>query len=244
MPHKKLLIYMIFSILSIGNIHAESIYLMQMNQAQWDKSQFNETIDLLKESKPVELSSPLKVSPFHHQIEVNTEVKRDFCISCHTALPHAKSERLRSYLNMHVNHLACTSCHFQPEGIKLDYRKHEWVNVQPEKTGSKRFLVTPFSEQGIEAFDSEQPAIAELLRDWKENSTEQRARLHLQIHTPLKNEGLGCHDCHSAEQSKLDFAQLGYERDEIKSITNNPIARFLGDESFKDKPIKLIDLLQ
>jgi RNase P subunit RPR2 len=234
----------LFTFAAVGR--ADSIYLDQMKQAQWSDQELRDTIDTLSEHKPIELAKPLKLAPFHHRAKAQPESVRDFCIDCHTILPHRKSERLRSYLNMHASHLACTSCHYQPQGVILTYRWQQHNGQQdedPEQVVEAK-LITPFYQEESVALTAKQPAIEKILDAWDTADIKLKAQHHLRLHSPLQPEGLDCKECHTTEASLLDFQQLGYDAEAIKKLTENRIARFLADESFKDKPIKLMDLLQ
>jgi hypothetical protein len=224
--------------------YTESYYLSQMKQAQWDTKALDKTVEKLEEHRPIEFAGPLKLSPFHAQSAIEEAPQRDFCVTCHTVLPHTKNERTRSYLNMHVNYIACSSCHFQPDDMVLDYRWHQWNPSRDQRGTSAISLITPFSSQGMESFNAKHSDIAERLALWEASKIRQKAQLHLQFHTPLQSEGMNCPACHTKEQPVLDYIQLGYDRDEITLMTDNRIARYLGDQAFEDKPIKLMDLLQ
>jgi hypothetical protein len=236
--------YAVLSLLlsSSATVFAERLYLAQMKQAQWSEDELGETLEKLADYKPIEIAKPLKLSPFHHRGDADPKSVGDFCVDCHTHLPHTKSEWLRSYLNMHVNYLACTSCHYQPDGVSLTYR---WSPAEEEQDQeASRKLITPFYQDDFVIPTTKQPEIAEVLDTWDEADINHKAQQHLRLHTPLQSEGRDCKDCHTTKAPLLDYQQLGYDAKEIKSITENRIARFLAEKSFKDKPVKLMDLLQ
>jgi mRNA-degrading endonuclease YafQ of YafQ-DinJ toxin-antitoxin module len=225
-----------------ARVYPENLYLAQMKQAQWSEEELQETLEKLADYKPIEIAELLKLAPFHHRVDSDPKPVGDFCIDCHTHLPHRKSEWLRSYLNMHVNYLACTSCHYQPDGVRLTYR---WSRQNGEQgQGTPRKLISPFYRQDLVTPTTRQAEIAEVLDTWDDADINTKAQQHLRLHTPLQSDGTGCKDCHTTQTPLLDYQMLGYDAEEIKSITENRIARFLAEESFKDKPIKLMDLLQ
>jgi RNase P subunit RPR2 len=212
-----------------------------MKSAQVDAGEAEEIIQQLKEYRPIEFASPLKLASFHNQVSQQVELKRDFCVSCHTTMPHRKNERLRSYLNMHVNHLACASCHFKPEGLALKYRWHQWGSNTKELSA---LLITPHYQGRPVTPDVDHPEIAKLIEVWEESGINEQAEQHQRLHNPLQTEGARCDSCHTTEASLLDFEQLDYDEEEINAIRYDRIARFLGDKVYEDKPIKLMDLLQ
>ncbi|MCG8486075.1 MAG: hypothetical protein MI756_01250 [Chromatiales bacterium] len=230
-------------ILFTASSHAESLYLTQVKQATWNKQAFNETVEKLEAYKPIEFAEPLKVSPFHNQQQPENRTERDFCISCHTVYPHSNSERYRSYLNMHVGYLACASCHFKPENVDFDYRWHAWADIAKGKPSKSRHIV-PFYQQSAETLTRNHPQISAMLDAWERSELAAKAELHLKIHTPLERDGPACDVCHTEQNSALDYQALGYSTEEIKAIQENRISKFLSDENFKDRPIKLMDLLQ
>jgi hypothetical protein len=143
---------------------------------------------------------------------------------------------------MHVNFLACVSCHYQPEGVTLSYRWHKLGKDNNPEVSKK--IITPFHQRETVILTKEQPDIARLLNAWKENDIRQKAEDHLRMHNPLLSEGIDCQSCHTTKNPLLDYRQLGYDEEVIMTIEENRIARFLSDESFKERPIKLMDLLQ
>jgi nitrate/TMAO reductase-like tetraheme cytochrome c subunit len=229
-------------LLSNSTVHAEVFYLTQVKHAEWNDQELNEAIEKLKEHKPIEVAEPLKLVPFHHRTTPQAAQERDFCIGCHTSMPHTQSERLRSYLNMHVNYLACVSCHYQPQGVTLNYRWQQWVDDIASEATKK--IITPFHQQGAMTLTKAHPDIARLLESWEGNDIARKAEDHLRLHTPLQPEGVDCKSCHTSKTPLLDYRQLGYEEGEIKTIVENRIVRFFSEESFKDRPIILMDLLR
>jgi RNase P subunit RPR2 len=224
-------------------LHSEVHYLTQMNQAQWDEEELGEVVEKLNEHKPIKMAEPLKVEPFHHRDTRPAEQEREFCISCHTVLPHTKSERLRSYLNMHVNHLACISCHYQPEGVSLNYRWQHLQEGEIDQAANDK-IIAPFQQRRMLTLTKQNPDIARLLESWEKDDIKHKAEDHIRLHKPIQSEGVDCQSCHTTKKSLLDFKQLGYDDEAITNLRENRIARYLSDESFKEKPIKLMELLQ
>ncbi|MEJ2619191.1 MAG: hypothetical protein P8163_02770 [Candidatus Thiodiazotropha sp.] len=242
---RKILKFLVTSTLLLFTalIHAESLYIKQLKNGSWDQQAMEKTVELLEAHQPIEIAAPLKLSPFHNQQLPEQQTERDFCISCHTIYPHSNSERYRSYLNMHVSYLSCASCHFEPENTDFDYRWYEWASVSQGELSKTRQII-PFYQQGAETMSRNHPEISALLDAWEQSELTQKAELHLKIHTPLERDGPKCNVCHTDQNSKLDYIALGYSVEEIKAIQENRISKFLSDEKFKDKPIKLMDLLQ
>lgn len=237
-------VLMLFVLLQIAPALGESLYLTQLRQVEARREGVEELADKLKDYKPIEIKAPLKLTPFHHREAGPAPLEREFCVSCHSLLPHQVDERIRSYLNMHVSTHACTSCHYRPQGVPLRYGR---VQLQPGEKGGNRAtyrLITPFRDGEAEMIVKGNPDIDGLLSTWKEADLDKRVELHQKIHGPLLEEAVGCGECHTKQTPMLNYAELGYDAEAIKSLTHNPIARLLGDEAYKEKRIKLTDLLQ
>jgi hypothetical protein len=237
-------VLVLFALLQISPAFGESLYLTQLRQVETRGEGIDELADKLKDYKSIEIKAPLKLTPFHHREAGSAAPERDFCADCHSLLPHRESERIRSYLNMHVGTHACTSCHYRPQGVTLQYGR---VQLQPgEKGGNSDTyrLITPYRDGEAELIVKGNPDIDGLLSAWKAADLGKRVELHQKIHGPLLEEPVGCGKCHTKQTPMLNYAELGYDAEQSKSLTHNPIARLLGDEAYKEKRIKLTDLLQ
>ncbi|RDH86532.1 MAG: hypothetical protein DIZ77_04270 [endosymbiont of Seepiophila jonesi] len=224
-----------------GVSQAESLYLQQTKTVEITEKMLAETLEKLQQSKNQELREPLAVAPFHKREPVKPAVEEAFCSDCHGPLPHSKDERQRSFLNMHSRKVACTTCHYRPEGITLDYAWYP-TGDNPDMDESGR--ITPFHQGELVAVPTVAPFAIELQRQWHLAALAVKARLHRRIHGPLEKEGPGCTDCHHQDQLFLDLDALGLKPEEIRSIRTNRIARFLGQKSPEGQQLQLRDLLQ
>ncbi|MET0090878.1 MAG: multiheme c-type cytochrome [Candidatus Thiodiazotropha sp.] len=237
----KVLMCVAILIYAVG-ARAESLYLERMASARWSPAELADTLTLLQQHEDIEPVSVQRPAPFHQQKAPQVDAQREFCVACHTTLPHSENKRLRSYLNLHVQSLACTSCHFRPEEVELSYR--HWPLKQSVAADDAPSLIAPFSAGVVEAFTREQPEIERLIGDWKQMDIQHKAAVHLHIHLPLDEQGPGCGNCHTREEPMLDLQALEYDEEQIRKIQQDRVARFLGDESLEDQPIRLIDLLR
>ncbi|MGD8909035.1 MAG: hypothetical protein PVI92_06760, partial [Chromatiales bacterium] len=171
----------LFALLQIAPAFGEPLYLTQLRQVETGREGIDELADKLKDYKPIEIKAPLKLTPFHHRQAGPAAPVRDFCVSCHSLLPHRESERIRSYLNMHVGTHACTSCHYRPRGVTLQYGR---VQLQPgEKGGNSDAyrLITPFRDGEAELVVKGNTDIDNLLSAWKTADLGNRVEFHQKI---------------------------------------------------------------
>jgi len=118
-------------------VHAEGLYLKTLNNASLSTEQIQKSLKKLKEHKEVTLRGDLAVPPFHKRGKISDSLEHSFCTTCHMSPPHTKSERTRTFMNMHTQYIACETCHFRPENVQLTYqwqdtRDASVVRVKPE----------------------------------------------------------------------------------------------------------------
>jgi RNase P subunit RPR2 len=229
---------------------------------------------LLQAKKEIKLLDDLSLAPFHKRDKSpikNTEPI--YCNNCHLPLPHSKSLRTRTFMNMHSEYIACESCHFRPENIKLNYRWYDYQkNTEAdkqqgrlhsgrlkndktalvEKTG--QIKIAPFFEKKPVLINSDHPFSKTLQQRWKKADLDEKSQIHAQIHTPLKTKGTECIDCHTSEQDLLGLISLADSPKQAKAIQKNTIANFFknykpekplaaGELPLLEQRIKMTDLL-
>jgi len=118
-------------------VHAEGLYLKVLNNTSLTTEQTQKSLKKVEEHKEVTLRGDLSVPPFHKRGQISDSLEHSFCTTCHMSLPHAKSERTRTFMNMHTQYIACETCHFRPENVQLSYqwqdtRDASLVRVKPE----------------------------------------------------------------------------------------------------------------
>lgn len=164
---------------------------------------------LLQAKKEIKLLDDLSLAPFHKRDESpikNTE--QVYCNNCHLSLPHSKSLRTRTFMNMHSEYIACESCHFKPENIKLDYRWYDYKkNAEAGKQQGRlhsgrlkkdqspliartgQIKIAPFFENKPALINSNHPFSKTLQQRWEKSNLEKKSQIHAQIHQPLTTEG-------------------------------------------------------
>ncbi|BAO45680.1 hypothetical protein [Thiolapillus brandeum] len=187
--------------------------------------------------------APLFVPPFH-QRSAEIEAPAVLCLQCHDRAPHRRNPRKRAFLNMHGRWIACETCHWQPEGMSLDYGRVRVPGV-PVAEG----LIAPLVDGKPVVTLAEEPWVRRLARDWEQADKAARVNIKARLHQPLEEKGPDCIACHDGKDSLLDWKALGYERGRVKELRDNPIARFLQrtEPESPDDPvvrIQLRDLLE
>jgi len=249
--------------LLFGSVQAESLYPQMVKDSEPDAKAIKEATKRLKDHKEIEIIDNLSVAPFHHRVTEKESEKRPICRSCHQRLPHAKSERSRTFLNMHSRFIACESCHLQPEGMAFEYR---WVAYSEPRIGEmidanvsvhtladrEVTSIVPRPGARIAPFYGDEPAYTftdhpfakEIEERWREGTQEEKADLQAKLHQPLSDEGRKCRACHSDKESILDLQQLGANEHQQRAITHNVITRFFERYKKDDERLRLIDLLR
>lgn len=204
----------------------------------------------------------LGIAPFHKRNSRPAAEKQPLCKICHPVLPHRRSERKRSFLNMHTHYVACETCHFQPKGVQFDYR---WVaygvaasNINldnPQQADRTEDLpipsLVPDSVSRIAPFLHGKPALLfkddpganEIAHTWNKGSDEERTRLKAGLHVSLKKDGRRCADCHRQNQILLDWQMLGASDQQARAIEKNVIAQFFSRYKKKGQRLRMTELL-
>lgn len=188
----------------------------------------------LKEIKLQEIS----LAAFHMRKKNPINDSAAYCTECHLPLPHQKRLRSRAFLNMHVDFVACETCHYRPENIELNY---SWFDYQQHKvlvpqtslwhSGRKKDDKMPFlSKDGnlkIVPLLNGEPVIATkhdpsakaLYQQWKDANTDEKAQLKAKLHLPLSLKGPECRACHiSVTDAKLQTG-VGQLRHPLLNLT-------------------------
>lgn len=195
----------------------EGIHQAKPSQEAVDKAK--KQLAELNERKLQELS----LKPFHWRKQNPLNKSDVYCTQCHTLLPHHSSERTRAFLNMHTDYVACETCHFRPETIRLEYG---WFDYQKESVVSpseqlwrsgrtaddKTLMVARDGNLKIIPLLNGQPASVSknhalakaVYNQWKHLGLEHKAQFKAKLHAPLNSNGPECQACHiSAETARL-----------------------------------------
>ena len=183
---------------------------------------------------------------FHHLVDYPQPpaALQPTCVICHSILPHSKSKKVRSLLNMHSNYLECETCHREiSQGQTVVYQWYSPVEKHPKgpffgtsydpNTGELEMVddhfskITPFyktSGQLTPAIQMQNRAEAkDFLKKKDKYSPEQQKDATKKFHVNIRPKGLDCQSCHSSS-GILDFKQLGFSSKRIVDIENLNIA--------------------
>lgn len=164
---------------------------------------------------------PLFVPPFHQRATVEEEPLL-LCNQCHGSMPHRRDARKRAFLNMHARRIACETCHWRPEGVRLAYERVALPGSSPEEG-----LIVP-RQRGTRVLTlADTPWARSTRQEWERADQEGKAALKARLHQPLEEKGPDCTACHNEEDSLLDWKSLGYGKGRVRELQGNPTARFL-----------------
>lgn len=246
---------------------AENPYLDLGEIALPDAKTLQEARKQIDDYRELKVRDELDITPFHKRNARSETNKQPLCRTCHPTLPHRRSERKRSFLNMHTRYVACETCHFQPQGIDFDYRWLSYgkmakvtaneVNTKniPEssrKSDEKIPSIVPDEVSRLAPFFQGKPALlfkddpgaGRVARSWDEGSDEEKARLKARLHVSLKKDGRRCADCHRRNQTLLDWRVLNASDKQLRAIEENAIAQFFARYKKKDQRLRMTELLR
>lgn len=202
-----------------------------------EKFQKKEPTDLAALKKHEETKEHLH---FHHFVKMPQlpENLRPACSICHTNLPHNKTKKIRSMLNMHTGYLACETCHLKEnEAQSVVYQWYSPVEENPQgpffgtaydpQTGELEMAQDHFSQiTPLYRKDGRLTAIlhqqdAPMARDYvkirDQLSPEQRKDQTKPFHVDVSEKSPECQVCHAAN-GKLDLKALGFSPQRIEDI--------------------------
>ena len=253
---------LVFSLLVWGNLSAEPLYVRQVKSAHPSVEDVEKALKQVKEHRDdVVIRDDLdsKLPTFHKRLAQKVTTGETFCQGCHLPVPHGKKPRTRAFLNMHSRYIACTTCHFRPEGRRFEFRwldYQNWQEAHPEnpfRTGTGidnaqpingNLKIAPFyaGEPAIPAKNS--PFAKDIRRQWQQGDLEQKARLKVRLHSPLKKEGPECTACHTSDQPMLNLTDLGASAQEKDLIEYHRIPSFFSRYKSDDEKLRIIGILR
>lgn len=238
---------------------AAPLYQQRLMQAVPSEQALQRSAELLREHKDVKIQDKFLIQPFHkHDGELET-APAAFCRNCHGPLPHDKSPRNRAFLNMHVRFIACETCHFRPEDVKLSYRWFDYQTGQ-SRDGAGLFRLGHDIDNAkqrpnnpkIAPFYQDQPVMLlkdsalsrQIAADWEKAALADKILLRSRIHQPLTDKGPECKACHDADNSMLDLPALGASLAETQAMQKHVIAQFFRRYQKDDQRINILNLLR
>jgi hypothetical protein len=168
------------------------------------------------------------------------DAKAQICTLCHGAYAHGKEKKVRAFLNMHQDFIACAVCHVRKEDGKAGpglIAANErigflWVDRQTGEfksrvegeygkyparissviydTQDRKRLPTPITAAAARQFLELKPKLKT-----KEQLEEARGKLHKAI----TQKPISCSDCHK-QDGYLDFLELGFPRQRVDHLVS------------------------
>ena len=251
--------------------HATPLYQQQVESAKVTDKALQKARKQIDEHVDIKLQDKLALAPFHKRDKQIEMAKQPICMNCHLPLPHRKNERSRSFMNMHSRYIACETCHLRPDDVQFSY---QWLaydgplagTTVPSRNGDQakqdktdkatdkpvKMPLPPYKNARIAPFLNAEWVISfkdsdfakQIARDWKEANDEQRARLKVRIHAPLKEEGPACQACHGKEKPMLDLSELGATSRQKLAIQRNTVVRFFERYKKDDERIRISYILK
>lgn len=237
----KVLIYVLCLYLPVFVVQATPLYLEQVKLSTTDEQKLQEAHKQIKEHLEIKLKENLFVPPFHKQKQKKSTDKKSFCHTCHQSPPHSADERKRSFLNMHSRYISCETCHFIPKNVQLEY---QWLNFNENSNKKEARRITPFYNNEAVIIFSEHELAAQAKQIWKNKSSIEKAKLKLDLHTPLNKKGPECSGCHNNKDQLLDLETLGFTKKEITKLQQHSIPRFFSRFNKEEQRLRMSDLLQ
>jgi hypothetical protein len=152
------------------------------------------------------------------------------CLRCHGNFCHAKSEKLRSFYNMHTFFLACETCHLRP--VEDERYAFQWFD---DKTGGRREAIrgtdgnygakiVPVKESArLDVFPKEALAL-EYMKMKDTYSEEEKKKKQEELMAQVTKEPITCEECHQ-QKGYLDYASLGYDPPRAAQLASNEIVK-------------------
>jgi hypothetical protein len=263
-------VVMLSLLLLIGTAaYAESYYLEAVKSATVNAESMQKSFDKVKDHKDVTVQDKLEVPVFHKRGEWEKEsLSLTFCTNCHLAPPHTKNLRARAFLNMHTEFIACETCHMRPEKIVfnyqwLDYRTQQVVTPSvnlfrqaidkddvPKRAEEKvrktgvMVKIAPFYNDELALILKDHVFSKDSSTIWKDGSTEEKVIHRAKIHTPLKEKGPLCKDCHQTKEPMLDLKVLGANKLQMRKMQKHIVPQFFERYSEDDQKIRIDSLLK
>jgi len=246
-------------------VMAESLYLQEMNNTLLSDQQLEKSKEKLEAHKTLEVREDLAMPPFHKRAQLKASLEYSTCTSCHLLPPHTKSERTRTFMNMHTQFIACESCHFRPKDKTLNY---QWEDVRDgtriqaktklfrQVTSSEEkpeervkalhayYKIAPLYQGETIGLRKNHPFAKESKRLWEKGTELEKIERRALIHAPLEEKGPECSACHDKNESLLDLAELGANTYQANKIYNNIIAQFFARYKDEDSRIRIMRLLK
>ncbi|MFQ5634050.1 MAG: cytochrome c3 family protein, partial [Gammaproteobacteria bacterium] len=165
------------------------------------------------------------------------------CFYCHGDYPHSKEPMVRTMMNMHSQFVGCMTCHNDDEKIAESTLRFAWLNYSGIEVSGKPFgtdidsgtgepvatddfysKIVAYSDRELLEIVPDDPRTMELEAVYREMSDQDREAVKERFHGAVRANGRDCEGCHTATDSYLPFAELGFSARRQQDLENLPIA--------------------
>ena len=162
------------------------------------------------------------------------------CTMCHGAYAHGKEKKVRAFLNMHEDFMACTVCHVRKEDgqagpgliaenerigfLWVDRETGEFKNRVEGEYGKypARISSVLYDPQGRKRLPT--PITLAAAQDFLElkpklKTPEKLEAARAKLHRAITKKPISCSDCHKKD-GYLDFLQLGFPQQRVDHLVS------------------------
>ena len=172
---------------------------------------------------------------------VYTDVENaPICLQCHGNFCHVKSEKLRSFYNMHTFFLACETCHIRKQegnGIAFKWFDDKTGDVVTElkgENGNYGAKIVPVKGgeaeelKRLDEFPEDKKAL-DFIKN-KETYTEEEKKNFTEVcmKKHISEKAIECEECHQKD-GYLDYQALGYDPARSAELSRNEIVQMSKD---------------
>jgi DNA-directed RNA polymerase subunit M/transcription elongation factor TFIIS len=203
-----LLLFIIVGLVALGQFLYSTPYLEFATEEEVTPEKFSKSIER-------------KIGAEHFHIldeTVYTDVENaPVCLQCHGNFCHVKSEKLRSFYNMHTFFLACETCHIRVEKEEkvvfqwFDDKTGEVVKELKGTTGNYGAKIVPLKGgKRMDSFPKKELALEYMkLKDTYTEEDKKMIQDELMAH--VSKEPIACEECHQ-KKAYFDYKALGYNQ--------------------------------
>jgi hypothetical protein len=181
-----------------------------------------------------------------HEIDAyvdRPDPKAQVCAQCHGIYAHGKEKKVRAFLNMHADFMACAVCHLRKEdgqaasGLITENERIGFLWVDRETGGFEsrvegeygkypaRIFPVIYDQQGGKRLPI--PITAAAARQFLElkpklKTPEQLEAARGKLHWAITKKPISCADCHKRD-GYLDFLKLGFPKQRVDHLVSTEI---------------------
>lgn len=154
---------------------------------------------------------------------VYTDVENaPICLKCHGNFCHEKSEKLRSFYNMHTFFLACETCHIRKEEVEdiafkwFDDKTGKMVTEIKGENGNFGAKIVPVklgegdNLKRLDEFPEDKKALDFMKNKDTYTDEEKKNFTEVCMKKNISEQAIVCEECHRKD-GYLDFKALGYD---------------------------------